>query len=91
MECKKCGKAIEEYELYCDDCKELLKKEKELDKLIIENKELNKLEITKEIETLQNFKDDNKEDSLSLKEELDLTQHFRGLHRWLTTKESACQ
>lgn len=70
MECKKCGKAIDEYELYCNDCKELLKKEKELDKLILENKELNKLEITKEVETLQNFKDEKKEDSLSLKEEL---------------------
>ena len=52
MECKKCGKGISEFEIYCDDCKEILKKEKELDKLIIENKELNKLEITKEVETL---------------------------------------
>ena len=70
MECKKCGKSISEFELYCDDCKELLKQEKELDKLIIENKELNKLEITKEVETLQNFKDEQKETSSSLKEEL---------------------
>lgn len=70
MECKKCRKSISEFEIYCDDCKELLKQEKELDKLIIENKELNKLEITKEIETLHNFQDEQKETPLSLKEEL---------------------
>ena len=70
MECKKCGKSISEFEIYCDDCKEILKQEKELDKLIIENKELNKLEITKEVETLQNFKDEQKENPLDLKEEL---------------------
>lgn len=70
MKCKKCDKIIEDYEIYCDDCKELLKKEKELDKLIMENKELNKLEITKEVDTLQNFKDEKQEDSLNLKDEL---------------------
>lgn len=70
MECKKCGKSISEFEIYCDDCKELLKKEKELDKLIIENKELNKLEITKEVDTLHNFKDEQKETPSNLKEEL---------------------
>ena len=70
MECKKCGKTINEFETYCDDCKLLLNKEKELDKLIDENKELNKLEITKEVETLQSFKDEKKESESSLKEDL---------------------
>lgn len=70
MECKKCGKIIDDYEIYCNDCKELLRKEKEYNNLIEENKELNKFEITKEVETLKNFNDEVKEDSFSLKDEL---------------------
>ena len=70
MKCKKCGKIIDDYEIYCNDCKELLRKEKEYNKLIEENKELNKFEITKEVETLKNFNDEVKEDSFSLKDEL---------------------
>ena len=70
MKCKKCGKNIDEYEIYCNDCNELLKKENEYNKLVEKNKELNKFEITKEVETLNNFKDENKADEFSLKEEL---------------------
>ena len=70
MECKKCGIGIDEFELYCNDCKELLKKEKEYEILVLKNKELNKFEITKEVENLQNFKDEAPVDKLSLKEEL---------------------
>ena len=66
MKCEKCGKEIDELEKYCDDCKN----ENELDKLIVENKELNKHEITKELETLQNFKEEKKENTLELKEKL---------------------
>jgi len=88
MECKKCSKSISEFEIYCDDCKELLKKEKELEELIIENKELNKLEITKEVETLQNFKDEQKESSSSLKEELKDLVNIEEIESSLTEKEN---
>lgn len=70
MKCKKCGIEIDDFEMYCDGCKKILKKEKELDKLVVENKELNKLEITKEVETLEKFKDEKKESIRDLKEEL---------------------
>lgn len=88
MECKKCGKSIDEYELYCNDCKELLRKEKELDELIIENKELNKLEITKEVETLQNFKDEQKETQSSLKEELKDLVNIEEIESGLSEKDN---
>lgn len=70
MECKKCGKSIDEFNDFCSDCKELLESEKELDKLIFENKELNKLEITKEVVELTDIKEEKKEDIKTLKEEL---------------------
>ena len=63
MECKKCGKKIGELEEYCDECKQL-------NDLIEKNKELNKLEITKEIDTLNNFNDEKSENNEYLKEEL---------------------
>jgi len=68
MECKNCGKQISDIEQYCDECRALLKEE-ELNKLIEENKELNKLEITKELETLDNI-EEKKENETYLKEEL---------------------
>lgn len=68
MECKKCGKQISDTFEYCDECRDLLKEE-ELNKLIEENKELNKLEITKELETLDNI-EEKKENEVYLKEEL---------------------
>lgn len=70
MECKRCSKKIEEFEIYCDDCKEVLKQEKEFTELIDKNKELNKLEITKEIDNLDSFKDEKNENIIDLKEEL---------------------
>lgn len=68
MECKKCGKEISETFEYCDECRNLLK-EKELNKLIEQNKELNKLEITKELETLDNLEEKNESETY-LKDEL---------------------
>ena len=88
MECKKCGKSINKQEEYCDDCKLLLKKEKELDKLIDKNKALNKLEITKEVETLNNFKDVKKESSSSLKEELKDLVNIEEIEMNLDEKDS---
>ena len=70
MECKKCGKKIDELDIYCDECKKIINQEKKLDKLIDKNKKMNKLEITKEVETLNNFKDENNESASSLKDEL---------------------
>ena len=58
MKCKKCGKEISDTFKYCDECREQLKQE-EFNKLVEENKELNKLEITKELETLDNIKETN--------------------------------
>ena len=68
MECKKCGKEISDTFEYCDECRNLLKEE-ELNKLIDENKELNKLEITKELETLDNIEEKNESETY-LKDEL---------------------
>lgn len=68
MECKKCGKEISVTFEYCDECRELLKEE-EFNRLIEENKKLNKLEITKELETLDNIEEVNENDEY-LKEEL---------------------
>lgn len=70
MKCGKCQKTIEDSEKYCKDCKKILNKENELNRLIDENRTLNKFEITKEVETLHDFKDEKKENSSSLKEEL---------------------
>lgn len=70
MECKKCGKKIDELNIYCEECKELINKEKELSFLIDKNKELNKLETTKELDTLNDFKNDKKETFSSLKDDL---------------------
>ena len=59
MECKRCTKKIDDLEIYCEDCKKILNKE--LDELIDENKKLNELEATIEIETIHDLKDDLKE------------------------------
>lgn len=61
MRCKRCNKEIDEYEIFCDDCKKILKEESskkelnELENLIEENQKLNDLEVTKELETLSNL------------------------------------
>ena len=68
MKCKKCGKEISDTFKYCDECREQLKQE-EFNKLVEENKELNKLEITKELETLDNIKETNENEDF-LKDEL---------------------
>ena len=44
MLCNKCGKEISGIEEYCDECRSLLNEE-ELNNLIEQNKELNKLSI----------------------------------------------
>lgn len=56
MKCKNCGVKISDLEIYCDECKEILKQEKEnreFKKLAIENKKLNELEATIEIDVLE--------------------------------------
>ena len=68
MECKKCGKKVSDIEEFCDECRNLLK-EDELSKLIEANKELNKLEITKELETLDKIEEKNESETY-LKDEL---------------------
>lgn len=69
MKCKNCGNEIDELEIYCGQCKELLKKEKQLEKLIDENKKLNELEATIEMENLDELVNLKLETS-SLKDEL---------------------
>ena len=69
MKCKKCLKEIDEVEIYCEECKQKLEQETQLNELIDENIELNKLEITKEIEILDELKEENFK-SLDIKEEL---------------------
>lgn len=61
MRCNKCGKEIEEFETFCDECRRNLKKSstrediKELERLIEDQKKLNELETTKEIVNLENL------------------------------------
>jgi len=69
MKCKKCLNEIDENEIYCDSCKKNLKQEIELNKLIDDNLELNKLEITKEIEILHPLNDEDF-NSIQTQEEL---------------------
>ena len=52
MKCKKCGKEISNLEVYCDDCKEVLKQDI-LKDLIEENNKLNELEKTMEIDSTE--------------------------------------
>ena len=68
MECKRCTKKIDEFEKYCEDCKKILRKEIELDELIIENQKLNELEKTIEVETIADIKEEVKE-IVNLKED----------------------
>ena len=53
MECKNCLTKIEDTEIYCEDCKQKFEQENQLNELIDENKELNHLEKTKEIDVLK--------------------------------------
>lgn len=61
MRCNNCGKEIEEYETFCDECKKILKNSssreevKELERLIEEQKKLNDLDATKVLEDLENL------------------------------------
>lgn len=69
MKCKRCLTKIDETEIYCEDCKQKIKQENQLNQLIDENLELNELEKTKEIEVLHPL---NEESFVSpkIKEEL---------------------
>ncbi len=61
MRCNNCGREIEENEIFCYECKNKLKlsssrgEVSELEKLIEEQKKLNDLEVTKELNTLDNL------------------------------------
>lgn len=83
MRCKNCKKEIDEYEIFCDDCKKKLKKSsskekvEELESLIEDQVELNKEDDTKELEELSSLSieesilEDTKEiDNLDLDKEI---------------------
>ena len=79
MKCKRCGKEIEENEVFCDDCKDEMKdasskKEvEELEDLIEDHEKLNELENTKELKNLNEISEENKEEvieELPTREEL---------------------
>ena len=61
MKCKNCGKGIEENKIFCDDCEKIMKensskaKVKELEELIENEKSLNDLENTKELNNLSDL------------------------------------
>ena len=61
MKCKNCGKEIEENKIFCDDCEKIMKensskaKVKELEELIVNQKNLNDLENTKELNDLSDL------------------------------------
>ena len=76
MKCKNCGKEIDEYEVFCEDCKKHLKsissrKEvNELEDLIEDQRKLNDLEQTKELPNLSDLAiDESKIDKLSIEDE----------------------
>ena len=64
MKCRNCGKTIDEFEIFCEDCKKELKavsskqEVNELEKLIEDQNELNKLEETKELNNLNDLVDE---------------------------------
>jgi len=76
MKCKNCGVKISDLEIYCDECKEILKQEREneeFNKLALENKKLNELENTIEIDTLDSLEEkieETKEEVEEKKEEV---------------------
>lgn len=64
MRCKNCNKEISEFEIFCEDCKNEMKKisskkdVKELENLIDEHKNINDLESTKELVNLNTLVED---------------------------------
>lgn len=84
MKCKNCGVKISDLEIYCDECKEILRQEKEnteFNKLAEQNKKLNELEATIEIDNLYDLdkkiekeqetfdsKDENTKEIIEIKE-----------------------
>lgn len=75
MKCNRCGKEIEETEIFCDECKKHLKKfssrrdVEELEELIEENKGLNDLENTKELVNLDKLVEEELEKQEELEDE----------------------
>lgn len=69
MYCRRCNKKIDEEKIYCSVCDELINRIKEFDKLVDENKKLNELESTIEIENLDKLVEEKIEEDV-LKEEL---------------------
>lgn len=75
MRCRGCNKEIEEYEIFCDDCKKELKKSssktdvRELEKLIEDQKKLTELENTKELDNLSNLVEEKLNEEVEQKEE----------------------
>lgn len=73
MKCNRCGKKIDESEIFCSECKKYLKKfsskssVKELEELTIEQKKLTDLENTKELDNLKELVEEKLE-----KEDIDL-------------------
>ena len=61
MRCKNCGKEIEKFEIFCEDCKERMKTTSsreeliELERLIEENKNNEDLELTKELPNIESI------------------------------------
>ena len=61
MRCRHCSKEIDEFEIFCDECKKNLRKNsskddvKEFEKLVDEHKNIDDLEQTKELNTLKNL------------------------------------
>lgn len=82
MKCRRCNKDIDEYEIFCNDCKKILKREssrnevKELENLIEENQKLNELDNTKELNFLSDLYNSNNNNKLENTNEMLLDTSF---------------